>query len=100
MSLQKLILFSLISLLTTANILSQNIEKHPRIFADNGDRQELLLKIENQDWAKNSWNTLLEEINPYVNRHVNNPEWIVSRLAMYWKKGEHFTTSKMRTTLK
>jgi hypothetical protein len=91
MSLQKLILFSLISLLTTANILSQNIEKHPRIFADNGDRQELLLKIENQDWAKNSWNTLLEEINPYVNRHVNNPEWIVSRLAMYWKKGEHFT---------
>jgi hypothetical protein len=91
MSLQKLILFSLISLLATSNIFSQNIEKHPRIFADNGDRQELLFKIENQDWAKNSWNTLLEEIDPYVNRHENNPEWIVSRLAMYWKKGAHFT---------
>ena len=52
MSLQKLILFSLILLLATAKIFSQNIEKHPRLFADNGDRQELLLKIENQDWAK------------------------------------------------
>ncbi|KGL62292.1 hypothetical protein [Polaribacter sp. Hel1_85] len=91
MSFQKLILFSLIAFFATANVFSQNIEKHPRLFADNGDRQELLIKIKNQEWANNSWNSILEEINPYVNRHVNDPEWIVSRLAMYWKKGEHFT---------
>ncbi|ALJ04722.1 hypothetical protein APS56_06085 [Pseudalgibacter alginicilyticus] len=51
----------------------------------------LLNKIESEAWANDSWNKLQDEINPYVNRHVTNPEWIVSRLAMYWKEGERFT---------
>lgn len=32
-----------------------------------------------------------EKIDMYVNRHVSDPQWILSRMAMYWKKGEHYT---------
>ncbi|MDB2463061.1 hypothetical protein N9W61_03065, partial [Algibacter sp.] len=70
---------------------AQKQTNHPQVFANQNDKAQLLSKIENEDWAKASWNTLLTEINPHVNRHVDNPEWIVSRLAMYWKDGEHFT---------
>lgn len=77
--------------LSTFSSHAQKVDNHPRLFAEHKDRTQLLNKIENEDWAKASWNTLLTEINPYVNLHVTEPDWIVSRLAMYWKKGEHFT---------
>ncbi|GAA3650174.1 heparinase II/III family protein [Flavivirga jejuensis] len=70
---------------------AQTTEQHPRVFAETKDRAEILAKIETEDWAKVSWNNLLENIGSYVNRHVEDPEWIVSRLAMYWKDGAHFT---------
>lgn len=70
---------------------AQTAGSHPRLFAENKDRAEILKKIENQEWANKSWNSLKKEIDPYVDRHVKDPQWIVSRLAMYWKKGEHFT---------
>lgn len=65
--------------------------QHPRIYVSNSDRQEILQKIEQQGWAESSWDNLIKDITPYVDRHVNDPEWIVSRLAMYWKEGEHYT---------
>ncbi|GIZ08770.1 hypothetical protein [Flavobacterium sp. UMI-01] len=75
----------------TANSHAQKVGSHPRLFVEQKDRPAVLQKIETEEWAKKSWEKLLSEINPYVNRHVNDPEWIVSRLAMYWKKGEHYT---------
>ena len=91
MKFNNLIKLLIIVLLINSSIFGQKKEMHPRLYAKNEDRQELLQKIETQDWAQKSWNKLIEEINPYVNRHVNDPEWIVSRLAMYWKDGAHFT---------
>lgn len=35
--------------------------------------------------------TVKEKIDKYVNRHVVDPLWILSRMAMYWKDGEHYT---------
>lgn len=70
---------------------AQKVKMHPRLFTDQEDRVQLLNKIEREAWAKDSWNKLLEEIDVHVNRHITDPEWIVSRLAMYWKKGEHYT---------
>ncbi|MDW5290777.1 hypothetical protein [Formosa sp. PL04] len=70
---------------------AQSKTSHPRLYADQNDRQEILNKIETEAWAEASWIALLEDINPYVERHVTDPEWIVSRLAMYWKDGEHYT---------
>lgn len=71
--------------------IAQNKEAHPRLYASKNDRAQLVTKIKNVAWAKASWEHLIEEINPYVNRHVDDPQWIVSRLAMYWKEGQHFT---------
>ncbi|MBP0903867.1 hypothetical protein ACFSKN_05325 [Mariniflexile gromovii] len=70
---------------------AQKAGEHPRLYAAQEDRAQLLQKIENEDWAKASWDKLLNDIDVHVNRHVTDPEWIVSRLAMYWKKGEHYT---------
>ncbi|MCG9793095.1 hypothetical protein [Flavobacterium algicola] len=73
------------------NVHAQNSDNHPRLLVEHKDRTDLIQKIEKEDWAKSSWNKLLSEINPYVNRHVKDSAWIVSRLAMYWKSDSHFT---------
>ncbi|MGQ1909162.1 hypothetical protein ACT3CE_05185 [Marinifilum sp. RC60d5] len=64
---------------------------HPNLYVTNEDRQTILSKIENEEWAKKAWENLQEKINPYVNRHQSDPEWITSRLSMYWKDGGRFT---------
>jgi hypothetical protein len=91
MSFKKQRIFIIGLLLVTFFTRAQNSEKHPRLYADKNDREQLLKKIETEAWAKASWNNLLTEIDDHVNRHVTNPEWIVSRLAMYWKDGERYT---------
>lgn len=68
-----------------------NDANHPVLYASASDRESIQKKIENEDWAQASWQKLLDEINPYVTRHQSDPEWIVSRLAMYWKEGERYT---------
>jgi hypothetical protein len=65
--------------------------EHPRIYATNEDRSAIIKRIETEKWAKQSWLNLLESVDPYVTRHQTDPEWIVSRLAMYWKDGAHYT---------
>ncbi|MHA7944790.1 hypothetical protein ACJOV8_017065 [Formosa sp. 3Alg 14/1] len=75
----------------TVTVQSQQATEHPRLFAKTSDRAALKQKIETENWAKASFNALIEEITPYVNRHTTDPEWIVSRLAMYWKDGERYT---------
>ena len=91
MKLSKLTPLLVVLIVMQSLVYGQKTGDHPRLFARNEDRAALVSKIETEDWAKNSWQTLQEEINPFVNRHVTDPEWIVSRLAMYWKDGEHFT---------
>ena len=36
-------------------------------------------------------NDVKHKIDTYVARHATNPEWILSRMAMYWKDGERYT---------
>ncbi|MFC1760529.1 hypothetical protein ACFL6U_00430 [Planctomycetota bacterium] len=67
------------------------VNEHPRLFANDKERQIILDKIKNEDWARKSWEEIKNQIDPYVDRHVTDPEWIVSRLAMYWKDGERYT---------
>ncbi|WP_430931291.1 hypothetical protein [Saccharicrinis sp. 156] len=66
-------------------------QDHPSLFVKNQDRETVLAKIENEEWAKMSWQNLKKSIDGYVDRHQTDPEWIVSRLAMYWKDGERYT---------
>lgn len=32
-----------------------------------------------------------KRIEKYVERHQTDPQWLLSRMAMYWKEGEHYT---------
>lgn len=32
-----------------------------------------------------------DRVKPYVEHHVTDPQWILSRMAMYWKDGERYT---------
>lgn len=73
------------------SVVAQQHLNHPRLYANKNDREALLQKIKIEEWAKNSFENIVNDIDPYVNRHVTDPEWIVSRLAMYWKEGEHYT---------
>ncbi|AWW32771.1 hypothetical protein DN752_22960 [Echinicola strongylocentroti] len=68
-----------------------NGKEHPRLYAGKAEREEILQKIKSQEWANESWEKLLGEIAPYVERHQSDPEWITSRLAMYWEEGERYT---------
>jgi len=65
--------------------------QHPRLYATNADKETIQQKIKNEPWAKESWRNLLSSVDGYVLRHEKDPQWIVSRLAMYWKDGEHYT---------
>ncbi|MFR9529035.1 MAG: hypothetical protein SNF93_04920 [Rikenellaceae bacterium] len=69
----------------------QSANDYPQLYISQGDHKAVVDKIESEEWAQKSYQTLLTSIDPYVERHVDDPEWIVSRLAMYWKDGERYT---------
>ncbi|WP_316814230.1 hypothetical protein [Pedobacter heparinus] len=77
-----------------ANTLAQSAR--PSIYAVEGDKAAIQQKIKTEAWAAGSWKKILDGIDKYVNRHQQDPKWITSRLAMYWKKGEHYTQCYLR----
>jgi hypothetical protein len=66
-------------------------ERHPCIYVSNSDKEKIVTRIATQKWAAKSFEAIKNQIRPYVERHQTDPQWIVSRLAMYWKNGEHYT---------
>ena len=48
-------------------------------------------------WARDAFSKIRKRVEKYVNRHVDDPEWIVSRLAMYWKDGERYTQCYLKS---
>ncbi len=64
---------------------------YPQLYISAGDHKAILEKIETEPWAQQSYEALVSSIEPYVERHTTDPEWIISRLAMYWKDGERYT---------
>ena len=59
--------------------------KHPCIYGTDETREALQDKIANVEWATNVYNSIKESVNEHVDRHVEDPEWMVSRLQMHWK---------------
>lgn len=64
---------------------------YPRLYAGKGEQKRVAKLVEQQPWAKNSYQKIIDKVQPYVERHKTDPEWITSRLAMYWKEGERYT---------
>jgi hypothetical protein len=65
---------------------------HPSLLVGTAaDRAVVQQRVRQEPWAAQAWQQLQQEIEPYVARHQQDPKWIVSRLAMYWKPGAHYT---------
>jgi len=64
---------------------------HPQAYATDTQLPALHSKLASEGWASDSLANLKATIDPLVNRHQSDPEWILSRMGMYWKEGEHFT---------
>lgn len=64
---------------------------HPSIYVSDADRPLVKEKIEQCAWAREAYQRLKDRVDPYVERHRTDPQWIVSRIAMYWKEGERYT---------
>lgn len=73
-------------------------EAHPRYLTHPQGREEVLELIEREAWARDVFDKLKRRTDAYVNRTDTQPDWLYSRLAMYWKshatdvyvKGEAF----------
>ncbi|MCH6259207.1 hypothetical protein MLD52_21800 [Puniceicoccaceae bacterium K14] len=71
--------------------INLHASQYPSLYAKDTEREAILEKIENEQWAKDAWKKIKAKIEPHADRHEKDPEWIVSRLAMYWKDGERYT---------
>lgn len=66
--------------------LPENLEQgYPRIFTTEAEKADLELTILQEEWAQNVLSGIHSRVDAHVERHVNDPEWMVSRLQMYWK---------------
>ena len=62
-----------------------NGQEHPEIYINNAQKETFLSRLENSEKARDFIEEMKVDIDPYVDRHKTDPEWIVSRLQMYWK---------------
>lgn len=84
---------NIISIFVLCTVFALNIQakQHPCIYTSPADKAAIRQKIENEVWAKNAFAKVRAGVEKYADRHVTDPEWIISRLAMYWKDGERYT---------
>ena len=66
-------------------------DSRPCIYASKEDRALIWEKIKNEKWAATVWDRMVGYVKPYMERNKKDPHWLVSRLGMYWKEGEHYT---------
>lgn len=62
---------------------------HPSIYGNDGTKEGLKNKIDREAWAGEIYENIRAAVDPYVEQHATDPEWIVSRLQMHWKT--HYT---------
>ncbi|UOQ87543.1 FIVAR domain-containing protein [Gracilibacillus salinarum] len=87
---------------------SESVSQHPRVYVKDGDRDKIWEKIEKYDWAEEAyenirygkWNNFYDieyqSVQHYVELHQEDPDWMKSRMAMYWKEGEHYTQTYVK----
>lgn len=73
-------------------------QEHPRYLTDAGGKKATQKLIKNEPWAKDVFEKLKQKTDAYIRLTETQPDWLLSRLAMYWKshatdvyiKGESF----------
>ncbi|MFI3279224.1 MAG: hypothetical protein R3Y55_01705 [Rikenellaceae bacterium] len=69
----------------------ERVDGHPRLYVSDGDYAAVVDKIATDPWAATSFDKMTSSLAALVERHKTDPEWITSRLSMYWKEGERYT---------
>jgi len=102
---KKLTLFILVFSVLCLNIGAQTIQipknlpqGHPRVLTSTSTKDSVKLLIKKELWAKEVFDKIKTRTDKYADQHINDPNWLVSRLQMYWKthctdvfiKGEKF----------
>jgi len=65
----------------------------PFIWVADADRAAVLEKIETQPWAASVFEKMKTGVDSYVDRHVEDPAWILGRIQLTWS-GSNFTGFK------
>ncbi|HZH71769.1 MAG TPA: heparinase II/III family protein [Mariniphaga sp.] len=63
----------------------------PHILVNNSEKEAVLEKIQEQAWAQKIYEEHYTKVKPYVERHQNDPEWILSRYLMNRVEGKRYT---------
>ncbi|MBB4034205.1 hypothetical protein GGR21_000090 [Dysgonomonas hofstadii] len=66
--------------------LPENLpQSHPRLMTTPDYKTVLQKQLKEEAWAKEVMQGILDRINPYVEKTQKEPDWLYSRLMMYWK---------------
>lgn len=65
--------------------------QHPRLYVTDSEKDVVSRKIASEPWATMVYDRLKCKLDSYAVRHQQNPEWLLSRMAMYWRDGERYT---------
>lgn len=60
-------------------------EGHPRLMTTGKDKERVQQQVAQEQWAKEVLAGIKSRIDPYVEKSKLQPDWLLSRLMMYWK---------------
>ncbi len=60
-------------------------QSHPRIYITQAEKGNLTSIVQEEEWAIDVLSGIHDRVDQHVERHMNDPDWMVSRLQMYWK---------------
>ncbi|MDR1501146.1 MAG: hypothetical protein LBT43_01650 [Prevotella sp.] len=60
-------------------------QSHPRLLTTGAYKPTLQKQLKDEQWANVVYLGILDRINPYVEKTQEEPDWLFSRLMMYWK---------------
>lgn len=60
-------------------------QTRPRLLTNPTEKQPLLQKIQEEKWAADVFSGIKNRVDGYVERTATQPDWLYSRLMMYWK---------------
>lgn len=66
-------------------IVSNVFASHPSLLTQDSEKTQIKKKIAQNKWAANCYKNVKSTVDKYVTQHKTDPEWITSRLQMYWK---------------
>lgn len=82
----------LVFLFLSLQIVAQQIplpaslpQGHPRLLTTEAEKPKLQSLVANEAWAKEVFDGIKNRIDPYVEKTKAQPDWLLSRLMMYWK---------------